>query len=159
MPPKPQRRKRQLDVVTVICFSKDRAFQLKEYLRTLFAYIKNVTLNVKVLWTTSTQQFHESYVQLQQKFPEVQFIEENNFASQLKELTVNADDFILWGVDDVFYYNPVDLRPFLMEMDRNDDILVSHLRLSPNITYCHPSDAYSVLPEFHVIEGNDGTLR
>jgi len=135
--------------VTVICFSKDRAFQLKEYLRTLLTYVTGPKLSVHVIWKASTTKFRESYQKLAEMFgTKVEFIEETDFVGQLKDLVKKAHDFILWGVDDVFYYNTISLAPFMDVMNRDATILCGHLRLSPNVTYCHPSDSNSVVPPF-----------
>jgi hypothetical protein len=138
--------------LTIICFSKDRAFQLKEYLRTLFMYAaKTVELKVHVLWTASTPEFNESYMTLSKQFEGVNFVCETNFAKQLQELVEQAESFILWGVDDVLYYAPVDFKESMQSIKEQEEILCAHFRLSPNVNYCHPSDAYAKLPPFHPV--------
>jgi hypothetical protein len=130
---------------------------LKEYLRTLLQYaLKNIELTVYVLYLT-TPPYTKSYEKLAEMFPQVKFVREHNFASQLKELLNKSGDYILWGVDDVYYYNPVDFKAHVEYMNDHPDILCSHFRLSPNVTYCHPADSHSKVPSGSpVAESSDG---
>jgi len=75
--------KRSTADLTVICFSKDRAFQLKEYLRSLLLYVHGPRLHVVVLYK-ATSAFVKSFKKLQEMFPQVEWIEEDCFANQLK---------------------------------------------------------------------------
>jgi hypothetical protein len=139
--------------VTVICFSKDRAFQMQEYLHTLDEYVikssPTVKFDVHVIWRTSTEKFRNSYLLLSaSRFNHFHWIEETNFTQHLSEIVKDSAPYILWGVDDVLYYNPTDIRPFVDLMRQDPEILCSTLRLSPNVTYCHPSNAHSKLPNF-----------
>lgn len=75
--------------VRVIVFSKDRAFQLGQYLRTLFASSRGATLDVHVLFRTDppangrARDFAASYARVQAAFPAVNFVREDNFAVQV----------------------------------------------------------------------------
>lgn len=142
--------------ISIICFSKDRAFQLSEYLRTLYIFVidKNpqILFDISVLWTSSTSSFLESYQIIQKKYPKVKWLKETNFSTQISELVQNSSDYILWGVDDVLYYNFIDILPILQLMSNENLILCSHLKLSPNITFCHPSQSNCKLPEFKQVE-------
>lgn len=81
-----------LSHVTVICFSKDRAFQLKEYLRTLIKYLgnedeknteKKCQMKIHVIYK-ATEKYVKSYEKLKEMFTSVDWIEEVNFVEQLK---------------------------------------------------------------------------
>lgn len=145
------------DGVTIICFSKDRTFQLKEYLRTLInALNSTISVNIHVLWTASPE-FEGSYKSLISMFPDVTFHQEYDFSAQLIELVQKAQKYILWGVDDVLYYNTIPLDTIVDTMSSDRSILSTILKLSPNITYCHPSNAESSPPkEFYTFPS--GTL-
>lgn len=146
--------------VSVICFSKDRAFQMQEYMRTLETYVIRsspaVDFDVHIIWRASTTKFRDSYIKLSNLFggsctPNTTYnwIEESNFSQHLSDTVKAASPYILWGVDDVLYYNPTDIRPFVDLMEQDRSILCSTLRLSPNVTYCHPSNGHSKLPSFN----------
>jgi len=135
---------------SIICFSKNRSFQLREYLRSVSTYFdtNEFKLYIYVLYIASPK-LEKSYQRLKQLFPTVYFVEETNFAHQLKDLVYSCpSDFILWGVDDVFYYRKINLKQHMEILKQRPEILFSHLRLSPNITYCHPADSFSRLPNF-----------
>ena len=68
----------------VIVFSKDRAFQLGQYLRTLFAFRRGAELDVHVLYrvepapqqgSAARRDFATSYERVQAAFPSVHFCE------------------------------------------------------------------------------------
>lgn len=143
------------DKVTVICFSKDRSFQLREYLRTLLEFSKpTCTLDVIILWKAGAARYRESYLKLAEEFSKtVKFVEETVFSQQLMEIVLaeSTADFVLWGVDDVLWYRPFDIQEAMDIMVADSTVLTTHFRLSPNVTYCHPSNAHSVLPKFEPI--------
>lgn len=145
--------------ITVICFSKDRAFQMQEYMRTLEAYVirssPSIDFDVHIIWRTTTPKFRASYLKLASQFsagstPNTTYhwIEESNFTQHLSDAVKSASPYILWGVDDVLYYNPTDVGQFIEIMEKDVSVLCATLRLSPNVTYCHPSNANSKLPSF-----------
>lgn len=147
--------------VTVICFSKDRAFQMQEYMRTLEAYVirssPSIDFDVHIIWRATTPKFRASYLKLASDFggdvtPHTTYnwIEESNFTQHLSDAVKQASPYILWGVDDVLYYNPTDVSEFIEIMEKDEKVLCATLRLSPNVTYCHPSNANSQLPPFAI---------
>lgn len=66
----------------------------------------------------------------------------------------NASDFILWGVDDVFYFKDVNVTENLEILRDNIDIISATLRLSPQINYCHTVDAKTTVPNFTPIRSH-----
>ena len=151
--------------VTVICFSKDRAFQMQEYMRTLEAYVirssPSIDFDVHIIWRATTLKFQKSYLKLASDFatgatPNTTYnwIEESNCTQHLSDAVKSASPYILWGVDDVLYYNPTDVSEFIEIMEKDKKVLCATLRLSPNVTYCHPSNAHSKLPSFNVEKDN-----
>lgn len=82
--------------VRVVVFSKDRAFQLGQYLRTLLARSRGATLDVHVLFRAASsvdeqkgtaRDFEESYARVQAAFPTVSFECETDFALQVTSTT------------------------------------------------------------------------
>jgi len=74
----------------VIVFSKDRAFQLGEYLRTLLAFGRGALLDIHVLYRAEPdnsgcgrRDFVASYARVQAAFPSVNFVREVDFAAQV----------------------------------------------------------------------------
>ena len=66
-----------------------------------------------------------------------------------------SSDFILWGVDDVLFYDEVDVSEAVRVLDSNRDVISASIRLAPQVTFCHPASASSIVPkcthsQFHV---------
>jgi len=109
--------------------------------------------------------FQKSFQKLISMFPQVKWVEETDFATQLCDIVKSSHDFILWGVDDVLFYNTFDIKESITVLHENEDVLTASLRLYPNITYCHPADAHTKIPESTMIyphgktESQNGVLK
>jgi hypothetical protein len=143
--------------VRVIVFSKDRAFQLGQYLRTLLAKSRGATLDVHVLFhvndKTGTRDFEESYARVQDAFPTVSFERETDFAKQLKELVAGADSHVLFGVDDALFCGDLPLGDAVAALQARPSLLCVHLRLSPGLNFCHTADVIQRLPRLRTLGG------
>ena len=168
-------------IFNVICFSKDRPFQLREFLRSIHTHLQcdheKIELVVNVLYTFSSNEdgsnvnFEESYDYVAALFPSVNFVKEdgaNNFSSTLKRM-VNwcqpniksgrsvatcRKNYIVFAVDDVIMYRNISLSRVaaIFEEGRcssmSSSLFALHLKLNPNITYCHPKGAIARRPSF-----------
>ena len=136
--------------VSVIVFSKNRAWQLSEYLRTLYKYLEEtVDLKIYVIYKADSI-FRPSYSALRSTYINVIFIEETDFKSDLLFVINNIKtEFCLFGVDDVLFYRKFNLIDAcdLLQMDYN--IVSYSLRLNPNITYCQPANTYFTPPTLY----------
>jgi hypothetical protein len=88
--------------VRVICFSKDRPFQLKEYLRSLLS-MSLEPVDVSILYKDSDR-FAQSYERVKSMFPTVHFVRQSSFFEQVTELVSGHYEFIQFDVDDSIYY-------------------------------------------------------
>ena len=147
---------RQGDNIEVLCFSKDRPFQLQEFLR---SFSKNVSMKkgrirVSVLFRCDPgSQFYDSYESVARKFPHVKMIRETSFSSQLREFCSSAaaeGSYVMFAVDDVFVFNPFDLSIAADLLRCNEKVFVFHLKLHPHVTFCHPANKPSKVPPFQV---------
>jgi hypothetical protein len=86
----------------VICFSKDRPFQLKEYLRS-FLSMSLDAVDVCVLYKRSDR-YALSYERVEAMFPAVRFVREASFYDQVQELASGDYNYIQFDVDDSVYY-------------------------------------------------------
>ena len=142
--------------VRVIVFSKDRAFQLWQYLRTLYAWSSGATLDVHVLYRVDSpacsapeaRDFAASYARVQAAFPEVHFVREIDFAAQLKDIVAGAESHVLFGVDDALFCGEVPLGAAVAALEARPTLLCVHLRLSPGLNFCHTADAIQRLPRW-----------
>ncbi len=133
--------------VTVIIFSKDRPFQLGEYLRTLFQYSRDSlgVLNVFVL-----AHIHEDYAtgydKVAASFPQITLLRETNFAQQLIDLVESAaeEGFILFGVDDALFCASIPWSAATLALTNIPSLQCVHLKLCPGLSYCHPAGSPQV---------------
>jgi hypothetical protein len=95
----------------IICFSKDRPFQLHQLLSTIDVYLKG-EYSTFVIY--SSQSYTAQYQKLKMLHPNVQFIEEYHFACDLQNalnsLHANEVTHIMFCVDDMILIDYVDLR-------------------------------------------------
>ncbi|KAJ1481183.1 hypothetical protein T484DRAFT_1808451 [Baffinella frigidus] len=154
--------------VSVLVFSKDRPFQLGEYLRTLLLYSHGATLRVTVLAAISAR-FEASYAHLAEVFPEVDFWRETDFARQVEDNTVEeavtaSGEFLLFGVDDALFCNLLPLGAAADALRHEARLSCVHLKLSPGLGFSHPAGAVQHQPrmetlgeELAVFKGGDGS--
>eukprot|EP01132_Coremiostelium_polycephalum_P003592 gene3592-4474_t len=140
--------------IRIICFSKDRAFQLSEFIRTFYKYLQlketeSFKVEMKILYTYSETKFKESYRLVQEQYPMVEFIEEeNDFAGKLVELAIKNNQlrYIMYSVDDILYYDSVNLDQYCSDLESEKDALGFYTKMFPKITYCHTADQQIKIP-------------
>ena len=92
-----------------IVFSKDRAMQLDLLLQTMFDRFKIDDYKVNVLYTSSNDDFQRGFDILISKYPDVNFLKEKSFKSDLLSL-FNDSDYTMFFVDDIIFYDDVILN-------------------------------------------------
>jgi len=123
-------------------------FQLEQYLRTLhlFGGVEEVH-EVNVLWTASTDELVGMYHELESEFYWVKFVKESCFAEQLVDIVRNTPcEYILFGVDDAVFYNKLELKSAMATFGHDDAVSVFHVKLSRNMTFCHPASKNMTSP-------------
>eukprot|EP00656_Telonema_subtile_P056899 TRINITY_DN9230_c0_g1_i1.p1 TRINITY_DN9230_c0_g1~~TRINITY_DN9230_c0_g1_i1.p1 ORF type:complete len:291 (+),score=59.95 TRINITY_DN9230_c0_g1_i1:200-1072(+) len=129
--------------VTVICFSKDRSFQLRECLRTIQQFVRG-ELSIHVLYTVRPE-FEKSYDQIKSEYPEVEFVREEDFGEQLRHLVAEGADHVLLCCDDSLYFREVDMRNVVGVL-ADKQVVSYHLMLHPGLSFCHPQGKPSSPP-------------
>lgn len=93
--------------ITNIVFTKNRPLQLEGYLESLYRHFPQELFQTYVIY--KPELFGEQYQQLFQKFPNCKVIEERDFSSDfLSVLNEVNTEYMLFGVDDVVYFDSVD---------------------------------------------------
>jgi hypothetical protein len=125
-------------MITVICFSKDRACQLELLLRSMHEKL-NVFHSVVVQYTATTEEFQKGFNKLQQFHPYIKFQKESSFKDTLVDIlkTVNTE-YILFHTDDDVYLQDVSLVCAPDEL--NDGYHCFSLRMNPTIDRCYPAN-------------------
>ncbi len=121
-------------MTTIIAFSKNRPFQLKEYLRTATTYLQG-EYEIAVIWTAD-EQFKPQYEKLIAMFPQVRFVAETSFEHQLREAIDGAGACIMWGVDDALFYRPFNLDTAAQYLQEHPQVLGWHVKMSPGLILC-----------------------
>jgi len=138
-----------------IIFSKDRAMQLDCTLRSFVLHCKDIdTVDLKVLYTTSSP-FHErQYQQLMAEHKFVTFIRESNFRQDLMSL-LSSHQYVLFLVDDNIFIRDFSLADVVESLQSNLDAIGFSLRLGKNTSYCYMLNSEQRLPAF---EQNEKTM-
>ena len=93
--------------ITNIVFTKNRPLQLEGYLESLYRHFPQELFQTYIIY--KPELFGEQYQQLFQKLPNCKVIEERDFSSDfLSVLSEVNTEYMLFGVDDVVYFDSVD---------------------------------------------------
>lgn len=95
--------------MTIIVFSKDQPFRLKELLRSLALRVKAENLRTIVIWQ-SGREFVSRYKQLPLMFPGVDFIRGSKaLCDSLDKALARNDDYYMLVAGNAFFYRDIDL--------------------------------------------------
>lgn len=131
-------------MLKVLVFSKDRPLQLRSYLESLLTL--GGCENINVITPTRTD-----YEQLIDQTPDVNWIFESDngggFDLTFREFckTLNDDDLVLFGCDDVVFTRPFNLAflPYFFEREKN--VIGFSLRLGRNIQPAIPVQELGIM--------------
>ena len=135
-------------IITII-FSKNRAMQLDCCLKTFYKQCQDAKrTEIFVLYTTTSGTHEKSYTILEQEYPNISFIQENNFKEDLLEIISNKTH-ILFVVDDTIFIDEFYILDLVdaLTYHHNEYVLGASLRLGRNTTYCYPLNKYQKVPE------------
>ena len=131
-----------------LIFSKDRALQLHGTLSSLLLQCSDIDqLDVRILYTSSTQQFEGQYQSLAQEFKQFSFVRETDFRKQILDL-VKPYQTVLFIVDDNLFIEPFSIKEVERYLADHGDCLGFSLRLGLNTTYCFSTDVRQQVPSF-----------
>lgn len=117
-------------MLSIIVFSKDRALQLHGYLESLLRFSEVKCNDITVLYKDNKK---ISYKKIIDTFPDVNWVCENNFLDDLKNIILKSNDYIMFGCDDVIFKSDFDVSKAIQIMSKNADIFGFSLRLGKNI--------------------------
>lgn len=90
-----------------IVFTKNRPLQLDAYLESLYRHFPPELIRTYIIY--KVEMFEQEYEQLFQKYQQSVVIKENDFSSDFLRLLSQIDTkYLLFGVDDVVYFDSVD---------------------------------------------------
>jgi len=138
-------------VITVI-FSKNRSLQLDLCLRTLQLHCADIykLSDVNILYKADDNH-GESYEILKREYPDVIFVEEQSFKTDLLNI-VHDKSVILFCTDDTIFTEDFLLANIISNLDGNLDCLGFSLRLGFNTGHCFPYGKSQDIPATTKIE-------
>ena len=147
----------------VLWFSRDRAFQLHEALRTFALFERSPVCAARVehavLYRCSDAPHARAYRELQRRHPHVALEAESalmpsvgdgggGFSSQLRALVAARPHcrFVLFCVDDALFFAPFSLSSAAALMDARSAVLAVQLALHPGLRFHQPTASALSLP-------------
>ena len=95
-------------MISNIVFTKNRPLQLHAYLESLYRHFPADAIQTYIIY--KVELFDEEYTRLFRKYANCTVIRETDFSSDFSRLLNSIDTkYILFGVDDVVYFDSVDL--------------------------------------------------
>lgn len=114
-----------------VVFSKNRTLQLKSLLISLFEQTDIPPGSVTILYVATGE---ISYDHLIDKFPDCQFVRQNIFLDDIREIVAGSNsEYVGWMVDDLICRDGFSLSFIEKYLDENSDVDAFSLRLGKNI--------------------------
>ena len=118
------------EMSTIIVFSKDRPMQLHGYLESIIRASGCREEQIYVLYKEILPVRYDKVIRF---FSGVNWIPEVDFDIQLREIVEKADDYIVFGCDDVVFTDQFDLLQMEKYLEEDEEVFGFSLRLGQNI--------------------------
>jgi hypothetical protein len=100
-------KKNMQKMISNILFTKNRPLQLEAYLESLYRYFSRELIQTYIIY--KVELFEDEYEQVFRKYSDCIVIKENDFHSDFLTVLSKVDTkYILFGIDDVVYFDCVD---------------------------------------------------
>lgn len=117
-------------MLSVVCFSKDRPLQLEAYLDSLRHFSAVPVSAITVLYMDSEEVRYDSLIS---RNPGINWRRESRFRDDLLQIVSSAQNYILFGCDDVFFTDHFDPAVALGHLARDPGLFGFSLRLGLNL--------------------------
>lgn len=117
-------------MISIIVFSKGRPMQLHAYLESLLRFSDAQQSMITILYC-ETEGIR--YDKVMKNFPEVTWLKENKFEPDLKNTISQADEYIMFGCDDVVFTKSFHLEKACEYLKANEQVFGFSMRLGENI--------------------------
>ena len=153
---------------TVICFSKDRPFQLSQLLVSLKMHVNGVD-SIKVLYACDMNSVWDNdYEAIKKAFPSVQFMREcvGAFAEAILDILneslkvakqLGRSSFVTFCVDDLIFVSQLDLQLLSNIMQLRPYVFATHSKLHPGIIFSHSAQTPCLPPYLESLSRRDAT--
>lgn len=116
--------------ISIIVFSKGRPMQMHAYLESLLKFSDVEQEMVSVLYCEMEKIRYEKLIKA---FPNVNWIKESKFESDLKTEIENAGEYIMFGCDDVVFTGKFSVKKAADYLEKNPQVFGFSMRLGENI--------------------------
>lgn len=131
-----------------LVFSKDRAMQLQAVLDSLRLHLRDPqAMRLAVLFRASSPRVGDQYRRLRTRYPDVAFVEETDFRSQVLSL-IRPSEMVLFAVDDNLFVRDFSIGDICAALAAHPDAIGFSLRLGRNIHRCYMRDVPPAQPAF-----------
>jgi hypothetical protein len=130
----------------LIIFSKNRACQLELLLSSIERFAPHLFDDITVLYK-AMDEYLVAYMQLIKMKPNIKFVKETDFRSDVLNLINTPYDFTSFLVDDAVFYKAVDSSKEEICNQITNDVVCFSLRLGKNCNYSHPANLHYTLGE------------
>lgn len=117
-------------MISIIVFSKGRPMQLHAYLESLLKYSDAQQKWITVLCCEMEK---IRYEKVKKSFPEINWVTESRFETDLKQAVAQANDYIMFGCDDVVFTRKFSLEKACEYLKTNEQVFGFSMRLGENI--------------------------
>ena len=141
--------------ISILVYSKDRAFQLDGCLQSFFCFSVNGDFEIFVLYKATSEKSQSQYEVLKGRYPSVNFVEEklNLLLTQTLELS-KLNKLTMFLVDDTLFYSEFDLELATSQLLAIQVALGFSLRLGLNTDYCYMSNCEVKVPTMEHVFAN-----
>lgn len=117
-------------MISIIVFSKGRPMQLHAYLESLLRFSDAQQKGITVLYC---EMEGIRYDKVMKNFPEISWVKESKFETDLKQTILQASDYIMFGCDDVVFTRKFSLEKACEYLKENEQVFGFSMRLGENI--------------------------
>jgi hypothetical protein len=117
-------------LISNIVFTKNRPLQLEAYLESLYRYFPAERIQTYIVY--KVELFHEEYELVFKKYSQCIIITEKDFHTDIMNIINRINtDYILFGIDDVVYFDSVNLDLIDRVFKERQDIFGFTFRFNP----------------------------
>ncbi len=141
--------------IIFLCFSKDRPLQLDLCLKTAKKQCEDwEKLKKTIIYKASTPRYSKAYLRLKKEHPDIEFIKEKDFKTDLL-CAIENYRYIFFCVDDTVFTNKFNVEEASIVLDSPQlELLGFSLRLGKNTEWCFSHGLYNYMPTFIGITPN-----
>lgn len=121
-----------MKLISNIVFTKNRPLQLNGYLESLYRHLPPEQIRTYILW--KQELFTREYEELFSRYTNCIVVREKDFSSDFFKILEKIDTkYILFGIDDVVYFDSVDFDAIDETFNKYDDVFGFSLRFGENV--------------------------